>query len=816
MTNDPEVPVVPPIPQRPPKRPIGPAGAGFLMIFGVVLPAVTLVIELVSRWCASILFDPVPTPAHMVFVAAVPLVNLATIVALLKERREYARWLGWLNGFALGIALFYALLFLPFTPFAAIGIILFGAGLLPLSPLISLICAIILRFRLRRLINVEHPTPAPGCWPGIGLAFLILLAMEIPKTLTFIGLQMAASTEPGAEARGLRLLRLGGSRDMLLRACYIRQQGMFGDPVQFLFNEFGTRVSENQARTIYYRVTGTPFNTVKPPALRGARGERFLGDWDFDVGTDQVQGRLRGLSLSDSRQDTVVDPDSCTAYTEWTLIFKNQSNRQQEARAQLVLPPGSVVSRLTLWIDGQEREAAFGGRSKVREAYQRVVARRRDPVLVTTSGPDQVLAQCFPVPPNGGTMKIRIGITSPLDLDSRAAGLLRLPFFIERNFDISERLEHGLWVESRNKLSTRHPGLTTAQGSHNAFSVRGTVKGHELDEPVAIGVERDATITETWTSDTRGGDAAIVRQVLGEKPAPAPRRVAVVVDGSRRMAPFADQIADALRAIPPGIEFAVWLASDDVVELAGMAPADNRSLLRATEAVRQARYVGGCDNAPAMAKAWDFAAASTNGAILWLHATQPVDLSGVEPLRQRWERRPGDPLLLSAQFGGGPDLIVQRLDDLHCVRRISRSDSPAADLKRAVALWSGTSTIPYYERSRTSETAQPVDKEGSFHIARLWAHEEIKRLASSRNAADRDQALKLAETYQLVTTVSGAVVLETQQQYTDAGLQPVNADSVPTVPEPETWMLIIVAALLLLVAAQRKLRNTPLLSVLRR
>jgi hypothetical protein len=91
---------------------------------------------------------------------------------------------------------------------------------------------------------------------------------------------------------------------------------MFGDPVQFLFNEFGTRVSENQARTIYYRVTGTPFNTVKPPALRGARGERFLGDWDFDVGTDQVQGRLRGLSLSDSRQDTVVDPDSCTAYTE--------------------------------------------------------------------------------------------------------------------------------------------------------------------------------------------------------------------------------------------------------------------------------------------------------------------------------------------------------------------------------------------------------------------------------------------------------------------------------------------------------------------
>ena len=43
------------------------------------------------------------------------------------------------------------------------------------------------------------------------------------------------------------------------------------------------------------------------------------------------------------------------------------------------------------------------------------------------------------------------------------------------------------------------------------------------------------------------------------------------------------------------------------------------------------------------------------------------------------------------------------------------------------------------------------------------------------------------------TPVSGAVVLETKQQYDEAGLQPVPPGSVPTVPEPETWLLIIVA-----------------------
>ncbi len=78
----------------------------------------------------------------------------------------------------------------------------------------------------------------------------------------------------------------------------------------------------------------------------------------------------------------------------------------------MILPPGGVVSRLTLWVDGEEREAAYAGRAKVKKAYKKVVERRRDPVLVTTCGKDRILVQCFPVPSNGGTMKIKVGITT--------------------------------------------------------------------------------------------------------------------------------------------------------------------------------------------------------------------------------------------------------------------------------------------------------------------------------------------------------------------------------------------------------------------
>jgi hypothetical protein len=66
--------------------------------------------------------------------------------------------------------------------------------------------------------------------------------------------------------------------------------------------------------------------------------------------------------------------------------------------------------------------------------------------------------------------------------------------------------------------------------------------------------------------------------------------------------------------------------------------------------------------------------------------------------------------------------------------------------------------------------------------------------------------VELAALYQLVTEVSGAVVLETAEQYKQAGLQPVSPNSVPVVPEPGTWALLIVGAIVLL-AYQRRRRT---------
>ena len=73
---------------------------------------------------------------------------------------------------------------------------------------------------------------------------------------------------------------------------------------------------------------------------------------------------------------------------------------------------------------------------------------------------------------------------------------------------------------------------------------------------------------------------------------------------------------------------------------------------------------------------------------------------------------------------------------------------------------------------------------------RLWARDEVLRLAAARKF---NEAMELAARYQIVTAVSGAVVLETNAQYERAGLKPAEAASVPVVPEPQTWMLMLLA-----------------------
>jgi hypothetical protein len=218
-------------------------------------------------------------------------------------------------------------------------------------------------------------------------------------------------------------------------------------------------------------------------------------------------------------------------------------------------------------------------------------------------------------------------------------------------------------------------------------------------------------------------------------------------------------------------------------------------------------FAGGRDNLPALVRAWDRAAASPRSAVLWIHGPQPVLLNTTDALRQRYERRPEGPPIHAFQTRGGPNRIMENLDALPAILPAVRLASVDQDLRKLLERLSTNRPEIRLERSAepASELSEaPGRRKASFQLARLWARDEINRRMRHRMT---QQALQLAGNYQLVTPWSGAVVLETLQQFAAAGLQPVDATTVPSVPEPSTITLGFIGGAVLLWALRRPRRR---------
>lgn len=771
---------------------------------GVILPAISITTEATTHICAQEFFDPIPTVWHLLLVIFVPLANLQAWWAVAQGRTERGALLGLTNAVAIGISIFYTIVYLPILPLAAVAIVFFGLGLLPLAPLSCLISGFILRRQLRRVVTEQSFALKPrGLLTGFAVTLVVLTLMELPVALTRVGLQMATSVSPAQRSKGLRWLRAFGDKDLLLQACYGRT-GRATDPISFLF-ALRNPVTAREAREVYYRLTGETFNTFAPPSRSGGRWiAQDSFDFDPDQGGTMIAGKVKGLSLSGSRIDGSTDADAGLSYLEWTLNFKNDSAIQQEARSEIQLPPGGFVSRLTLWVDGEEREAAFAGRDQTRQAYQQVVARRRDPVLVTTAGRDRVLVQCFPVAPQGGEMKVRIGITAPLVLEAEGQERLVLPHIGDRNFRIPDNLTHAVWIESKSQLHSDSKVLAAEQPAANLYAVRGTLQDSELLNPEStVRMFRNEGVTQAWTRNATKGNGEIVQQFVREKQSPVRSRVVLVVDTSQAMQEFAGEISAALKALPGDGEIMLLLADGNgAYEEGASQNAITGSPSQLAREVDGATFAGGADNVPALARAWDLAAQSpSNSAIVWIHSPQLLQLRPVEELRQRWERRPDGPVLYAVQTGNGPDRIQAKLDGVFSVEPVPRLGRLQTDLEKLFGQLSGR--VKTFEFVRSNEKLPQLPnsanaKETSAHLARIWAHDEVRRLMATRDEKSLEEAIQLAVAYQLVTPVSGAVVLETKEQYIAAGLKPVEPGTVPTIPEPEMVMLIAMVAALLL------------------
>jgi hypothetical protein len=391
-------------------------------------------------------------------------------------------------------------------------------------------------------------------------------------------------------------------------------------------------------------------------------------------------------------------------------------------------------------------------------------------------------------------MKIRIGMTVPLVLEDVTHARLLLPHFVSRNFATPDTKKHEVFIQSKTPIWPLNSSLITSRIG-DAYSASGSISDADLLRPgSSVRLDRD-DVKDMWSEDPFN-PVFLIRQTIEERRPIHLNRIVVVVDTSNGMSDVVWAIQSALKSLPATFDVKLIFAdSDGVYENNPLKKVDADGRDEVGAALDHVSYAGGADNAPALLKAWETAAqAPGNNAIVWIHRPQPLLLHSVDELRQRWESRPYGPKLYSVQTTAGVDEIEKQLDGIDEVKSVPRMDQLQTDLESLFVRLIGRATLEFVRSTKPeTEVAQMSDAfHTSDHLARLWANDEVGRILAPRDPSLEDKATALAVRYQLVTPVSGAVVLENEAQYRAANLQPVDAGTVPTIPEPEMIALLLI------------------------
>lgn len=722
-------------------------------VFGVLTPVLAVAVEYDSRNWTDIALDPVPTPVHAIAILGVAAVNLTLLVFAHRGREAPAFVRGPAWGAALAVALWYSLVFLPFLPVAVLGILLLAAGLLPLSPFTATGCLWLVRPAkgMRR-----------GAWWGALAALVILSLADLPRVSAHVLITKATR----GDVASLQLARSTLATSTVHAAA--SEKPSFMSPLGAGTN-WGWSRDDTKAQRAAWQITGE----LPPPPIEGSLldfGDR-LTQIERERGGEVVGTRVPGLCLQLLHRSRDVDPIAGVAITRWELTFRNDSRDRAEARALLQLPAGAVVSDASLWVRGEERPAVFAGHEKAREVYESIVEARRDPLLITQRGPDQVLVQCFPVPPKE-TMRISLTISSRAVESALGTASFAQPYLLERNFELCD---DGTFV----------PG---------SLGEAVSVAQADLESPRTFTASA-STDGGTWAVDPLDADFVITSKRDHVTPTP-PDGVVIVVDASGSTAPAKGATRVVLDGIPDGARVAVVAASDEVVAVTdGFVALDDSVRDRVDATLDTLPWAGGVDALPALTAALELAEGGADTRILFLHGAQLwVDEDETYPDLRSIHAAPVVP---------GP----QRM--LFAVPRESAPvwinippEHVEAGLRDAVAAWFDASPRPVQRFERTLIGSPPTEGPESslpHALASLWARDHVETL----RATDPVTATLVATRRRIVTPLSAALVLETDDEYDEHGLN----DGAPSIPEPEEWALIGMVVLALGIAYLRRRRQ---------
>ncbi|MGE0266138.1 MAG: hypothetical protein AB7V06_25940 [Candidatus Obscuribacterales bacterium] len=495
------------VPMPPPPRKLWKGVDGFLiMLFGVAAPLLITALTILAcpkRITLLLINHPCETLIEILMVLFIPFAVYRAWSALCLSDHRFGPSRGLLMGMgiATGLASFgisMAALFTRCAEFSDATGTDFSTGFFTIGMLSLFACFTLIYLARRVRANLDFASSrlrvAVYVACGVVLGLLSLAASECRTWCVRVAETGALSEVASERSDSLDMLRrLDTEKELRLETADARSVGLAG---------FFMPIKQSDVQRLYFTVTGKPFT-----------GE---SDSDYSAMSDDYLRRhvvgapVKGLSLVRSAINGTISPNSLSSTVSWTYVFRNESSIDQEARAEIALPPGAAVSKLTVWKDGEPLDASFAASGKAvggSSSTSYTSVGHENPAIMTDLGRGRYLFHCFPVR-EGSELRVQLKAALPLKLDGVDKANLVLPRFIATNFDLDG--EHALRLESRDRLTSLKSNLKESRSSIGRFVLEGSLPPSQIEHsPLLISARRDATIARVTAFDEQATVMAV-------------------------------------------------------------------------------------------------------------------------------------------------------------------------------------------------------------------------------------------------------------------------------------------------------------------
>ena len=357
------------------------------------------------------IFPPSTDWLQVVIVASAAALIGLTFRDLLPEKVVAA--LLFLVGVGFVLDLFFMSVLLQMIPAAFIGIVFFGLTIYLWGPLLKIV------FITRFLVKNHVFMPKITKFFGYGVAFSLVMSM------VFIGFWASMAQKANAAftktndplpswVRVAQVLPPSVLTEKMLKSNQISRLRGEGDFLSFPTNN-----------DRFHDPLVTIANLWKPlPKLsESERGNALRAIFDVKNAAERRLWTGDNLKLGTVETSIDIHTPQRLAYTEQVLTIENtQVNKSawamEEAILTFRLPEGGVVSSLSLWVNGVEREGLLTTQEKAANAYETIVGREsRDPSVVHWQEGNAVSVRVFPCTPMEAR-RVKIGFTTPLEVSS--------------------------------------------------------------------------------------------------------------------------------------------------------------------------------------------------------------------------------------------------------------------------------------------------------------------------------------------------------------------------------------------------------------